>query len=101
MIQAIMPGVLQIVPERKLTDDQRKKEIDELINVLDQKIADYQNFRGECSVKHGKRPTRAQKNVIKANGLNPNNWLVSKNLQHEHRLIIVHRNTGTVRRCWA
>lgn len=47
-------------------------------------------------MKHGKRPTRAQKNVIKANGLNPNNWLVTKNLQHEHRLIIVHRNTGTV-----
>ncbi|MGG0128403.1 hypothetical protein ABEX97_15460 [Bacillus velezensis] len=39
-------------------------------------------------MKHGKRPTRAQKNVIKSNGLNPNNWLVSKNLQHEHRLII-------------
>ncbi|WP_434685498.1 hypothetical protein ACGLHP_14540 [Bacillus velezensis] len=46
MIQAIMPGVLQIVPERKLTDDQRKKEIDELIKVLDQKIADYQNLGG-------------------------------------------------------
>lgn len=52
MIQAIMPGVLQIVPERKLTDDQRKKEIDELINVLDQKIADYQNFRGvQCETR--------------------------------------------------
>ncbi|MEN3816464.1 MULTISPECIES: type VI secretion system contractile sheath protein TssC [Bacillus amyloliquefaciens group] len=48
MIQAIMPGVLQIVPERKLTDDQRKKEIDELIKVLDQKIADYQIFRGNA-----------------------------------------------------
>ncbi|WP_375156467.1 hypothetical protein [Bacillus velezensis] len=48
MIQEIMPGVLQIVPERKLTDDQRKKEIDELIKVLDQKIADYQNFRGNA-----------------------------------------------------
>lgn len=48
MIQVIMPGVLQIVPERKLTDDQRKKEIDELIKILDQKIADYQNFRGNA-----------------------------------------------------
>ncbi|WP_195155631.1 hypothetical protein [Bacillus velezensis] len=48
MIQAIMPGVLQIVPERKLTDDQRKKEIDELIKVLDQKIADHKNFRGNA-----------------------------------------------------
>ncbi|MCY7875094.1 hypothetical protein MOB01_18065 [Bacillus spizizenii] len=52
-------------------------------------------------MKHGKRPTRAQKDIIKKNGLNPNNWLVSKNLQHEQRLIIVHRYTGTVRKCLA
>lgn len=52
-------------------------------------------------MKHGKRPTRAQKDIIKQNGLNPNNWLVSKNLQHEQRLIIVRRYTGTVRKCLA
>ncbi|MCM3525269.1 hypothetical protein M3687_09345 [Bacillus subtilis] len=52
-------------------------------------------------MKHGKRPTRAQKDIIKQNGLNPNNWLVSKNLQHEQRLIFVHRYTGTVRMCLA
>ncbi|MGY0654702.1 DUF6906 family protein [Bacillus subtilis] len=52
-------------------------------------------------MKQGKRPTRAQKDIIKQNGLNPNNWLVSKNLQHKQRLIIVHRYTGTVRKCLA
>ncbi|GED03691.1 DUF6906 family protein [Bacillus atrophaeus] len=52
-------------------------------------------------MKHGKRPTRAQKQIIQQNGLNPNNWLVAKNLQHERRLILVHRNTGTVRKCLA
>nr|WGD93638.1 hypothetical protein P5629_08440 [Bacillus subtilis] len=52
-------------------------------------------------MKRGKRPTRAQKDIIKQNGLNPNNWLVSKNLRHEQRLIVVHRYTGTVRKCLA
>ncbi|MGL3989092.1 DUF6906 family protein [Bacillus paralicheniformis] len=52
-------------------------------------------------MKHGKRPTRAQKQIIKKNGLNPENWLISKNLQHEQRLVVVHRHTGTVRECWA
>jgi len=41
-------------------------------------------------VKNGKRPTRKQKNIIAAARLNPENWLVSKNLpdclHFEHRL---------------
>ncbi|MGG1075954.1 hypothetical protein ABE146_10505 [Bacillus subtilis] len=43
--QLIMPGVWEHKPERKLTDAERKKEINKLIALIDQKIADYQNFR--------------------------------------------------------
>ncbi|CAN2250300.1 conserved hypothetical protein [Bacillus subtilis] len=50
-------------------------------------------------MKHGKRPTRAQKESIKQHGLNPNNWLVIKNLSHENKLFIVNRNSGKVRVC--
>ncbi|MDQ0228442.1 DUF6906 family protein [Metabacillus niabensis] len=48
-------------------------------------------------MKQGKRPTRNQKMLIKQVGLNPNNWLIVKNLQHEHELHIAHRETGRLR----
>ncbi|OIK22991.1 hypothetical protein BKP66_00915 [Bacillus amyloliquefaciens] len=44
----IMPGVWEFKAERKLTDAERKQELDNLIALLDQKIADYQNFRGNA-----------------------------------------------------
>ncbi len=44
----------------------------------------------------GKRPTRRQKMAIKKCGLNPNNWLVTKNLPLE--LHLVHREIGTTRK---
>lgn len=43
-------------------------------------------------MKNGKRPTRKQKILIKQRGLNPENWLVMKNLPKE--MHIVHRVTG-------
>lgn len=46
-------------------------------------------------MKAGKRPTRRQKEAIKWAGLNPNNWLVCKNLPDE--LHIVHRETQRLR----
>lgn len=46
-------------------------------------------------MKHGLRPTRKQKQVIKDNRLNPDNWLVTKNLQCE--LYLVHRYTKSTR----
>ncbi|WP_209121552.1 hypothetical protein [Alkalihalobacillus sp. BA299] len=46
-------------------------------------------------MKNGKAPTKKQKIAIKEVGLNPNNWLVSKNLQEE--LHIVHRETGRLK----
>jgi hypothetical protein len=49
-------------------------------------------------MKHGKRPTRAQKKLIKATGLNPLNWLVVKNLPGE--LHLAHRHTNTARVLW-
>ncbi|MCM3411251.1 DUF6906 family protein [Metabacillus litoralis] len=45
-------------------------------------------------MKQGKRPTRAQKKLLINSGLNPNNWLVEKNLVHDHKLYLVHRETG-------
>ncbi|MCX4077531.1 hypothetical protein OQZ55_15140 [Bacillus subtilis] len=46
MVQAVMPGVWKLDPERKLTDAERKKEINNLIALVDQKIADYQTLGG-------------------------------------------------------
>lgn len=43
-------------------------------------------------MKHGKRPTVAQKQIISSAGLNPDNWLVVKNTTF--CLEIVHRKTG-------
>lgn len=39
----------------------------------------------------GKRPTLAQKKLLKAKGLNPDNWLVISDEQY--RLIIMHRQS--------
>jgi hypothetical protein len=47
-------------------------------------------------MKQGKRPTRKQKLVLKAARLNPENWLVTKNLQGE--LHLVHRESGKERK---
>ncbi|WP_412761269.1 DUF6906 family protein [Parageobacillus thermoglucosidasius] len=46
-------------------------------------------------MKNGKKPTKRQKEIIKQARLNPDNWLVVKNLPDE--LHIVHRETGRQR----
>lgn len=46
-------------------------------------------------MKHGLRPTKKQKIIINDAGLNPNNWLVTKNLVKA--IHIVHRDTGNER----
>lgn len=46
-------------------------------------------------MKNGKRPSRNQRRLIVHAGLNPNNWLIIKNLPEEMHL--VHRETGTQR----
>ncbi|WP_299090392.1 hypothetical protein [uncultured Metabacillus sp.] len=48
-------------------------------------------------MKQGKRPTRAQKKVLIKAGLNPNNWLIEKNLQHVNELHLIHRESGKLR----
>ena len=40
-------------------------------------------------MKHGKRPTRKQKQLIKEAGLDPGMWLIAKNTSDE--LLLVHR----------
>ncbi|MCY8535552.1 hypothetical protein MOD13_19820 [Bacillus vallismortis] len=45
MVQAVMPGVWELKPERKFTDAERKQEVNKLIAHIDQKIGDYQNSR--------------------------------------------------------
>jgi hypothetical protein len=44
-----------------------------------------------------KKPTRRQKELIARWRLNPDNWLVVRNLLHEGELHIRHRHTGTKR----
>ncbi|MED0673165.1 hypothetical protein P4S95_23605 [Aneurinibacillus aneurinilyticus] len=47
-------------------------------------------------MKNGKRPTRKQKLAMEAVRLNPENWLVTKNLPGE--LHLVHRETNRERK---
>lgn len=46
-------------------------------------------------MKHGKNPTRRQKQDIASVRLNPDNWLVCKDTPEE--LVIEHRISGKVR----
>ena len=46
-------------------------------------------------MKHGKKPTRRQKQDIASARLNPDNWLVCKDTPEE--LVIEHRISGKVR----
>lgn len=45
-------------------------------------------------MKHGKRPTRRQKQAIAAADLNPAEWLVAKSLPRQ--LHIIHRDDGKI-----
>ena len=47
-------------------------------------------------MKHGKNPTRRQKERIKKLGLNPENWLIVKDCQECFE--IVHRLSGKTRK---
>jgi hypothetical protein len=51
---------------------------------------------GGISMKNGKRPTRRQKADIEAFGLNPLNWLVSKDSPKE--FLVVNRTSGKKRK---
>ena len=46
-------------------------------------------------MKHGKNPTVRQKKLLKANGLNPDNWLVTSDTHQ--RMEVVHRSTSTTK----
>lgn len=57
------------------------------IEVLESIFEEIEKVKGEDILKKGKRPTRAQKDMINNGGLNPNDWLVVKNLQHELQIV--------------
>ncbi len=44
-----------------------------------------------------KRLTRKQKEILKSKKLNPENWLLIKNLKHQGELHIQHRDSEKVR----
>lgn len=46
-------------------------------------------------MKNGKRPTKAQKDLLRYAGLTPDDWLISKNTSTE--MIIVNRFTEYIR----
>lgn len=46
-------------------------------------------------MKHGKKPTKAQKIILKERHLNPDNWLIVKNTPEE--MVVVHRYTSATR----
>ncbi|WP_416729231.1 DUF6906 family protein [Fictibacillus sp. JL2B1089] len=47
-------------------------------------------------IKNGKKPNRQQKELIKANRLVPENWLIFKNVGGY--LHLIHRETGTTKK---
>jgi len=47
-------------------------------------------------MKNGKKPTKAQKQLLQRYGLHPDDWLISKNTSTE--LVLIHRHTEQVRR---
>jgi len=47
-------------------------------------------------MKHGKKPTRKQKNRLGKAGLSPDNWLVIKE-KRNGELVVLHKNTNTIR----
>ncbi|MHC8523951.1 DUF6906 family protein [Rossellomorea sp. H39__3] len=49
-------------------------------------------------MKNGKKPTRNQFKTLIEAGLNPRNWLITKNLKQDRELVLVHRDTGTTRK---
>lgn len=46
-------------------------------------------------MKHGKKPTKAQKIILKERHMNPDNWLIVKNTPEE--MLVVHRYTSATR----
>lgn len=46
-------------------------------------------------MKHGKKPTVRQCEIIKARGMNPENWLIER--EAPEKLVIIHRYTNTMR----
>ena len=42
-------------------------------------------------MKHGRKPTVRQKQLLSDNGLNPKDWLITKNLDYE--IHIVHKKS--------
>jgi len=45
----------------------------------------------------GKNPTRRQKEILAKRRLNPDNWLVCKNLMHQGELHIIHKHSNRER----
>lgn len=46
-------------------------------------------------MKHGKKPTAAQRKFIEAHGLNPENWLVSQD--NQERMLLIHRHFDRIK----
>lgn len=46
-------------------------------------------------MKQGKKPTRRVKEMLVEKKLNPNNWLVERQLNNQ--LVLVHRGSGKIR----
>lgn len=69
-----------------------KKQIQEVFEWVEQHRPQIEE---EQNMKNGKKPTKKQKEAIKTAKLNPDNWLVVKNLPNE--LHIVHRTSGKQR----
>lgn len=47
-------------------------------------------------MKHGKKPTVAQRKLIKAKRLNPENWMVERDTPE--KMVLVHRHSDTTKR---
>lgn len=48
-------------------------------------------------MKQGKKPTRNQSKALIEAGVNPKDWLITKNLKQVGSLVLVHRDTNQER----
>jgi hypothetical protein len=82
-----------LVSDKELT----KSQINEMFNQLN-KIVLPNREAVDDNMKNGKKPTKKQKEAMQRAGLDPNNWLVTKNLNSRGELHLVHRQTPNKKR---
>lgn len=82
-------NIAEVFLDKELISEKRKEN---MFHILDNTSLPK---RREDNMKNGKRPTKAHKEIMAAANLNPQEWLVVKNLPH--KIEVVSRDTGEIK----